>query len=126
MSDPTRVASITRLPVPLIVAPVSGSPSVFSTGTGSPEIMLSSTEDRPSRTTPSTGTLSPGRTRSRSPTCTSSSGISSSDPSSRMTRAVFAAMSRSARIALPVPSRARSSITWPSSTSVTITAAASK
>ena len=111
MSDPTRVASTTRLPVPFIVAPVTGSPSVFSTGTGSPEIMLSSIEDRPSRTTPSTGTLSPGRTRSRSPTCTSSSGISSSEPSSRMTRAVLAAISSSARIAFPVPSRARNSIT---------------
>ena len=126
VSEPTRVASITRLPVPLIVAPVSLSPSVFSTGTGSPEIMLSSTEERPSTTTPSTGTLSPGLTRSRSPTCTSSSGTSSSLPSGRITRAVFAARSSSARMALPVPSRARSSITWPSRTNVTMTAAASK
>ena len=63
VSLPIRVASITRLPVPLIVAPVTGSPATFSTGTGSPEIIDSSTDERPSTTTPSTGTLSPGRTR---------------------------------------------------------------
>ncbi len=68
VSAPTRVASIIKLPVPLIVAPVTGSPSTFSTGTGSPEIIDSSMEERPSTTTPSTGTLSPGRTRRRSPT----------------------------------------------------------
>ena len=37
--------------------------------------------ERPSTTAPSTGTLSPGRTRSRSPTCTSSSGDLLSVPS---------------------------------------------
>ena len=126
VSEPTRSASITRLPVPLIVAPVTLSPSTFSTGTGSPEIIDSSIDERPSTTTPSTGTLSPGRTRSRSPTSTSSSGISSSLPSLRITRAVLAAISKRARIAEPVRSRAPSSITWPSSTNTTITAPASK
>ena len=38
----------------------------FSTGMDSPVIMDSSIELRPSRTTPSTGTFSPGRTRKRS------------------------------------------------------------
>ncbi len=126
VSAPTRWASITRLPVPLIVAPVTGSPSTFSTGTGSPEIIDSSIEERPSTTTPSTGTLSPGRTRSRSPTSTSSSGISSSRPSGPITRAVFGARSSRARIAEPVRSRAPSSSTWPSRTRTTITAPASK
>ena len=111
VSAPMRVASMTRLPVPLIVAPVTLSSLTFSTGTGSPEIIDSSIEERPSTTTPSTGTLSPGRTRRWSPTCTSSSATSSSLPSGRITRAVLAAMSISARIALPVPSRARNSIT---------------
>ena len=41
----------------------------FSTGIDSPVTIDSSTALRPSRTTPSTGTLSPGRTRRRSPTC---------------------------------------------------------
>jgi hypothetical protein len=111
VSAPTRVARMTSDPVPLIVAPVTGSSATFSTGTGSPVIMLSSTDERPSVTTPSTGTFSPGRTRIRSSTCTASSSTSSSWPSGRMTRAVLAAMSSSALIARPVPSRARSSIT---------------
>ena len=79
--------------MPLMVAPVTGSPAVFSTGSGSPVSIDSSTEERPSTTAPSTGTFSPGRTRSRSPTSTSSSGTSSSRPSARITRAVFAARS---------------------------------
>ena len=74
VSAPTRRASMTRLPVPLMVAPVTGSPAAFSTASGSPVSMLSSTDERPSTTSPSTGTFSPGRTRSRSPTRTSSSG----------------------------------------------------
>ena len=40
VSVPTRVASMIRLPVPLMVAPVSESPGVFSTGIGSPVIIL--------------------------------------------------------------------------------------
>ena len=45
-------------------------PLSFSTGMGSPLIIDSSTELWPSTTIPSTGTFSPGRTRSLSPTCT--------------------------------------------------------
>ena len=126
VSAPTRRASITRLPFLLMVPPVTGSPGPFSTGTGSPVIMLSSTEDRPSITVASTGTLPPGRTRSRSPSMTLSSGASYSVPSSSTRRAVLGARSRSARIASPVRSRARSSSTWPTKTSATITTAASK
>ena len=110
VSSPTSCASIRKLPVLFSVPPVTASPSVFSTGTGSPVIMLSSTEERPSVTTPSTGTLSPGRTRRMSPERRSSSGTSSSlSPVTR--RAVLGARSISARIASPVRSRAASSIT---------------
>ena len=49
-----------------------------------------------------------------------------SPPSGRTARAVFGARPRSARIALPVRARARSSSTCPSRTSAVITAAASK
>ena len=55
-----------------------GRRAAFSTGIGSPLIIDSSTELRPSITTPSTGTFSPGRTRRRSPGCTRSSGTSDS------------------------------------------------
>ena len=41
-------------------------------------LVLSSTYDDPSRTTPSTGIFSPGRTETRSPTCNAEIGTSSS------------------------------------------------
>ena len=126
VSAPTCSARITRAPVPLMVPPISRWPAAFSTGTGSPVTMLSSTELWPSTTSPSTGTLSPGRTRRRSPTATWSRATSSSSAPSRMRRAVFGARSSSARNAAPVRCRARSSSTWPSRTRAMITAAASK
>ncbi len=70
VSAPTRSARMITLPVPLTVPPVTRLAGPFSTGIGSPVTIDSSTLVAPSSTTPSTGTLSPGRTRSRSPTCT--------------------------------------------------------
>ena len=112
--------------MPLTVPPMTLAPGSFSTGIGSPEIIDSSTALRPSTTMPSTGTFSPGRTRSRSPGWTCSSGTSSSRPSGRTTRAVFGARPSSLRMAPLVWLRARSSSTWPSSTSTVTTAAVSK
>ena len=51
------------------------------TGIDSPVTIDSSSDERPSITTPSTGTFSPGRTRRMSPTATVSSATSSSLPS---------------------------------------------
>ena len=126
VSAPTFSARMTREPVPFTVAPTSRSPGRFSTGMGSPLTIDSSIVLVPSRTRPSTGTFSPGRTRSRSPTRTSSSGTSSSPPSSRSLRADFGAMPRSFLIAALVRLRALSSSTWPRRMRVTITPAASK
>ncbi len=126
VSFPTFSARITKPPVPLTVEPVTRAPGPFSTGTGSPVSIDSSTLEAPSRTTPSTGTFSPGRTRSRSPGRTSSSGTSLSLPSSASRRAVFGARPSSALIAPLVRARARSSSTCPISTSVTMAAADSK
>ena len=67
VSAPTRSAFRMKEPVPFTVAPTTRSPGFFSTGMASPETIDSSTALVPSRTTPSTGTFSPGRTRSRSP-----------------------------------------------------------
>src|SRR5207244_3420445 len=64
VSRPTRSARMIKVPVPLIVPPIARSLALFATGIGSPEIMDSSTALCPSRTTPSTGIFSPGRTRS--------------------------------------------------------------
>ena len=126
LSAPTRVARITSVPVPLSVAPISVSPTALSTGIGSPVSMDSSTLERPSTTSPSTGTVSPGRTRRRSPAISSASGTSDSLPSSAMRRAVFGARPSRARMAAEVRARAPSSSNWPSRVSETITAAASK
>ncbi len=126
VSEPTRSATMISEPVPLTVAPITRSPAAFSTGIGSPVTIDSSTALEPSSTTPSTGTFSPGRTRSRSPARTWSRGTSSSLPSSPTRRAVLGARPSSARMAAPVRLRALSSSTCPSSTRVVITAAASK
>ena len=125
VSAPVRSTRISKLPVPFRVPPVTVSPATFSTGTGSPVSIDSSTALLPSMTVPSIGTLSPGRTRSTSPTFTDASGTVSVLPPGPTRRAVFGARSRRARMAPPVRSRARSSSTCPSSTSATITAAAS-
>jgi hypothetical protein len=109
-----------------MVAPTTLSPGSFCTGMGSPVTMDSSMLLWPSSTTPSTGTFSPGRTRSRSPFWTASSGTSSSAPSSRTRRAVLGAMPKSCLMAALVRLRARSSSTWPRSMSVVMTPAASK
>ena len=49
----------------------------FATGLDSPVIMASLTSDSPSSTSPSAGTLAPGRTSTRSPCCSSLTGTSS-------------------------------------------------
>ena len=123
---PTLSARITNEPVPFTVPPISRSPGCLATGMDSPVTIDSSTALLPSSTVPSTGTPAPGRTRRRSPGCTSASRISSSSPLSLRRRAVFGARFSKARIAPPVRSRARSSRTCPSKTRTMITDAASK
>jgi hypothetical protein len=108
----------------LIVAPITSSPGSFETGIGSPVTIDSSTADRPSITSPSTGIFSPGRTAMTSPTATSSIAISRSSPS-RTTRAVLACRPISVRIASPVPAFARASSSLPSRINVRITPTAS-
>ena len=98
VSLPTRVASMRSTPSWLIVAPMTSSPARLVTGMLSPVAMDSSTELRPSSTFPSVGTFSPGRTTITSPTCTWSTGTSTSCPS-RSTRAARASISSSLRMA---------------------------
>ena len=108
VSFPTRVAVKRSRPSRLIVPPVTALPGTFSTGIGSPVSIDSSTAERPSATVPSTGTFSPGRTTTRSPTTTDSRGTSTSAPS-RTTRAVFGARPISFFTASDVFPRARDS-----------------
>ena len=95
-------------------------------GIDSPVSMDSSTALAPDTTRPSTGILPPGRTRSRSPRFTISSGTSSSEPSARTRRVVFGASWSKDLIARLVWPRACSSKTCPRRTKVTMVAAASK
>ena len=125
VSRPTRVASKVSKPWRLIVAPITASPGAFSTGRLSPVIMLSSTALNPSRTTPSTGIFSPGRTRTRSPTRTASTGMSCSTPS-RTTRAVLARRPINALIAALVRPLAMVSSSPPVAIRVIIAADVSK
>ncbi len=79
---PILVTSTFRAPSLFTVPPMTSSPTPFATGMLSPVIMLSSTDEAPSRTSPSRGTLSPGLTIRTSNGMTSSTGTSSSEPSS--------------------------------------------
>ncbi len=88
--------------------------------------MLSSTALSPSVTRPSTGTFSPGRRSSRSPTCTSSTGTVRTSPSEPITCAWVGARRSKAFSASEEPRRLRISIQWPNRTKVTSIAAASK
>ncbi len=125
VSAPTRVARTVRSPEVLIVAPATSAPGPTSTGSGSPVSIDWSIAEKPSVTTPSVATFSPGRTRNRSPTASCSAGTSTST-SSRSTSASFAPSSSSARIATPEERLARVSKNRPSRIRAVITAATSK
>jgi hypothetical protein len=125
VSAPTFVARKRNEPSLLSVAPTTVSPGFFSTGIGSPVSIDSSTAEAPSSTVPSTGTFSPGRTMTMSPTTTCSTGTSISSPP-RVTRAVLAASPMSARMASDVRPLARASSSFPSSTKVMSSAEVSK
>ena len=125
VSRPTAVARKMIDPVRLSVAPITWSPVVLETGRLSPVSMLSSTVVAPSVTTPSTGSFSPGRTRTRSPAITWSMGMSRSVPS-RRTRAVLADSPASAVMAAAVRFFARASIHRPIKMSAMTTREVSK
>ena len=125
VSAPTLVARNVKEPVVFMVAPITSSPSLLTTGIGSPVSIASSTADEPLTTTPSTGTFSPGRTTTRSPTTTLSTGTSTSTPP-RCTRAVRGCSPMSALIAAPVWPLARASSSRPKRISVMMKAAESK
>ena len=80
VSRPTFVAVNSKLPCLLMVAPITVSPTFFSTGILSPVTIDSSTADCPFATVPSTGIFSPGRTTMVSPTTTCSMGTSNAVP----------------------------------------------
>ena len=105
LSSPTLVARISKAPNWLTVPLETWSPGPLSTGRDSPVITAWLTEVWPDTTTPSTGTVSPGSTRSRSPVATCSAGMISSAPP-RSTLAVWGVRWTS----LSMPARARATV----------------
>ena len=115
VSRPTRVARMMKVPVVLSVAPMTSSPGLTTTGIASPVSIDASIAEPPWTTSPSTGILSPGRTRTRSPGTIASSATSVSTPS-RTSRAVVGLSPASRRIAPVVRPLARASSQRPSRT----------
>ena len=102
LSAAVRVMRTRSTPFALMLAAYTVSPMPLATGTDSPVTGASSTSERPSITSPSEGTRSPGRTTAVSSTRSASIGTSAIAPS-RSTRAV-----RGMRpIRLSIPARAR-------------------
>jgi len=91
----------------------------------SPVSIASLMLEAPSTTSPSTGTLSPGRTMKTSPGISASTAISTHWPP-RSTRAVFGCRRISDSIASEVRALARASSSLPSRTRVMTAAPASK
>ena len=108
-----------------MVAAETMSPASLSTGMLSPVRADSFTALIPSRTTPSTGTLSPGLTRKISPLRTVSTGTSVSAPSLSTTAVLGESLMRplSASVVLPLE---RASSILPTVIRVSIMAADSK
>ena len=98
VSSPTLDARIFKKPFWLIVAEIAVSPTSLYTGMLSPVMADSSRLDCPSSITPSTGTVSPGRTSTKSPFTSSSAETVTSLPSLK-TFACFGAKSISFSIA---------------------------
>ncbi len=109
VSAPTPVASTTRRPPALTVAPATVSPGPTSTGTLSPVSSERSTAEAPSTTTPSVATFSPGRTTKRMPTASWSTGRRCSRPSASRMATSLAPRSASAAMAAPARRLARAS-----------------
>jgi hypothetical protein len=124
VSDPTCVARKRIEPVWLTVPAMTFAPASFSIGIDSPVTIDSSIEVCPSITAPSTGTRSPGRSSTVSPTRTSDTGTRTMLPS-RSTFASAGVSSRSVRTASEEPRRAFISIQWPKRRKVASMTAAS-
>ena len=110
VSGPTRVTSISTAPVRFCVPAKTSSPAALSRGSDSPVMLASFSVVWPATTRPSAGTVSPGRTRMRSPSDSAWAATSSSRPSLPMRRAVAGVRRMRLSIARCAPAAVRSSI----------------
>ncbi len=82
------VARIVNVVDPLTAPDMTRAPAYTSRGTGSPLMLLRSSVAEPDSSSPSTGTVSPGRTRITSPSSTRSTGtVSKCSPDASYARA---------------------------------------
>ncbi len=127
VASPVAVTRTRRLPLPLIAPAITRSPGCFLTGRDSPVIIASLTSESPSATSPSAGTLAPGRTSTRSPACSAPVETDSTLPSGRM-RSAVSGISLASSFSAPEAWRMlRISIQWPSSmTSISVTSSQKK
>ena len=88
LSCPARDARTSIAPNWFVVPDATSLPGCLSTGIDSPVTADSPMLVAPDTTTPSTGTASPGSTRTIWPSSTSAAAISPSAPPARTTRAV--------------------------------------
>mmetsp|Transcript_17009 Transcript_17009/g.50756 ORF Transcript_17009/g.50756 Transcript_17009/m.50756 type:complete len:229 (-) Transcript_17009:1081-1767(-) len=126
VSLPARSARTVSAPSQFTVPAVTLSPSLLSTGMGSPVSAASLTDDRPDATAPSTGMRSPGSTVSRSPLPTAAAGTSFQPPPPSDSRAVAGSSSCSANREDDAEILARCSRVRPSSTNASSIAGSSK
>ena len=96
-SSAARLTITRRAPVPLSEPAKTSSPTALTAGSGSPVMEAWSTSLRPSSTSPSAPTRSPGRTRTTSPTTSSAVSTTSSSPEAVNRVACSGARSRSSR-----------------------------
>ena len=108
VSSPTRSMRTTRGLSVLRAPPMTRAPGATGRGMRSPVSSDSSTALSPSSTTPSAGTVSPGRTRTRSPGASSATATVSSAPPGP--RRVAVAGSRRASASMARPARWRAAI----------------
>ncbi len=118
VSSPTFVTRTRSEPCSFTVPPITSDFGPFPTGRDSPVIIASLTLDSPSATSPSAGTLAPGRTSTKSPFRRAATGTTSvrSSAMRSATSGMSLASSWSAPRAAPI---ARISIQWPKSITVT-------
>ena len=128
VSSPVAVTRTRRLLSPLLTVPPSTrSPSALLTGRDSPVIMASFSSDAPWATSPSAGTLEPGRTSTMSPARRSPAGTTRVSPPSPIRSAVSGMSLASASSAPDAWRTLRISSQWPSSiTSISVTSSQKK
>ena len=115
VASPVAVTRMVTAFAPLMAPPIAVAPTPLVTGRDSPVSMASLKPEEPSVISPSTGTLAPGRTITRSPGCNALIGTSCRLPSPSMRVALSGSSLTSSSRAREAPMTERISTQCPSS-----------